>query len=88
MEGVKRSKMRGGEGAILSGGFFFQKLFEGLYKDTFGISSPTIFPPAVTRLFFSILSYLMKPTGRTRFDNHWMTHLLGDIEIQAAGRMA
>ena len=79
--------MRGGERAILSGGFFFQKLFESLYKDTLGISRPTIFPPAVTRLLFSVLFYLMKPAGRTRFDNHWMTHLLVNIDIQVEDRM-
>ena len=88
MDGFRRSEMRGGEGAILSGGFFFQELFESLYKDTLGISSPTIFPPAVTRLFFPILFYLMKPAGRTRFDNHGMTHLLDNIEVQVADRMA
>jgi hypothetical protein len=58
-------RLKGGEGAILSGGFFFQKLFEGLYKDTLGVSSPTVFPLAVARLFFSILSYLMKFAGQT-----------------------
>jgi hypothetical protein len=59
-----------GEGTIMSGGLFFQKFFEGLYEDTLGVSRPTVFPPAVTRLFFSILFYLMKFTGQTRFDNH------------------
>jgi hypothetical protein len=59
-----------GRGAILSGGVFFQKLFESLYKDTPGVSRPTVFPPAVTRLFFSVLFYLMKFTDQTRFDNH------------------
>ncbi len=88
MDGLKRSEMGGGKGAILSGGFFFQKLFECLYKDALGISSPAIFPPAVTRLFLSVLFYLMKPTGRTRFDDHGMTHLLGNSEILVADRVA
>jgi hypothetical protein len=64
------SKLEGGEGTILSGGFFFQKLFEGLYKDTLGVLRPAVFPPAVTRFFFSVLFCLMILTGQTIFDNH------------------
>jgi hypothetical protein len=59
-----------GEAAILSGGVFFQKFFEGFSEHTLGISRPTVFPPAVTRLFFSVLLYLMKFTEQARFDNH------------------
>jgi hypothetical protein len=51
-----------GEAATLSGGVFLQKLFEGLSEHTLGISRPTVFPPAVTRLFLSVLLYLMKFT--------------------------
>ena len=56
--------------AITSSGLFFQKSFEGLQEDTLGVSRPTVLPPAVTRLFFSVLFHLMKFTGQTRFDNH------------------
>jgi hypothetical protein len=55
---------------ILSRGFFFQKLLEGLSEDTLGVSRPTAFLPAMTRLFSSVLSYLMKLTEQTGFDNH------------------
>jgi hypothetical protein len=65
---VERLKV--GEGAILSGGLFFQKLFKGLYEDTFGVSRPTVFSPAMTRLFLSVPFYFMKITGQARFDNH------------------
>jgi hypothetical protein len=61
---------KGGEGAVMSRRFFFQKYFEGLSEDTLGISRPTVLPPAVTRLFFFILFYLMKFTAQARFDNH------------------
>lgn len=70
MEVQAGERLKGGEGTILSGGFFFQKLFEGFYKDTSGVPRPAVFSPAMTRIFFSILFYLMKFTGKTRFDNH------------------
>jgi hypothetical protein len=59
-----------GRGTILPRGFLFQEFFKGLSEDTLGVSRPTVFLPAVTRLFFSVLSYLMKFTGQTGFDNH------------------
>lgn len=51
-------------------GFLFQEFFEGLSEDALGVSRPTVFLPAMTCLFFSVLSYLMKFTGQTGFDNH------------------
>jgi hypothetical protein len=54
----------------MSRGLFFQKFFEGLYEDTLGVSRPTVFPPAVTRLFFSVLFELMIFTRQTGFDYH------------------
>jgi len=62
--------LKGEEGLVRSRGFFFQKFLEGLCKDTLGESRPTVFPPAVTRLFFSGLFNLMKFTIGTGFDNH------------------
>jgi hypothetical protein len=68
-----KNRLKGGKGAILSRGLFFQKSFEGLSEDTLRVSRPTVFPPAVTRLFFSILFHLMILTGQARFDNHGFT---------------
>jgi hypothetical protein len=62
--------LKGGEGLVMSRGLFFQKSFEGLSEDTLGVSRPTVFPPAVTRLFFFGLFNLMKFTIGTGFDNH------------------
>jgi hypothetical protein len=68
-----KNMLKGGEGTIPSSGLFFQKSFKGLSEDTLGVSRPTVFPPTVTRLFFSVLFHLMIPTAQTRFDNHGFT---------------
>ena len=65
--------LEGRKGLIASSGFFFQESFEGLSKDTLGVSRPTVLFPAVTRLFFSVLFHLVKFTGQTMFDNHGFT---------------
>jgi len=55
---------------IMSRGLILQEFFESLYEDTLGVSRPAVFSPAVTRFFSSVLFYLVKFTGQTRFDNH------------------
>jgi hypothetical protein len=66
----KQNKLKTGEGLLMSRGFFSQKLLKGLCKNTLGVATPTVFPPAVTRLFFSVLFHLMIFAGQTRLDNH------------------
>jgi hypothetical protein len=63
-------RLEGGTGAILPRGLFFQKSFEGLSENALGVSRPTVFFPTMTRLFFSILLYLMIFTEKTSFDDH------------------
>jgi hypothetical protein len=62
--------LKGGRETIMPRGFLFQEFFEGLSEDALGVSRPTVFLPAMTRLFSSILFYLMRFTGQTGFDNH------------------
>jgi len=52
-------------GSLLSSGLFFQKPFEGLPEDAFGVSTPTVFPPAVARLFLAVFFRLMVFTEQT-----------------------
>jgi len=70
-------RLKGRIGALPSSGLFFQKSFEGLPEDASGVSTPTVFPPAVARLFLAVFFCLMVFTEQTRLDNHDYLRFLG-----------